>query len=288
MIVRRTAPYLFAVRPVWLRGAEVHASVVVRARFTLDDAGALQLDPEQGTLSGERYAPDDLDRLGAPLCVDDFVPLKAHPEWVVLGKCFVPGGQPVPRCAVGVTLGAASKALRVVGPRVWSDARADAVLSDPVAFTEMPIDWTRALGGPGDAANPAGCGLASREAPNVESPAAPLAHRSDHPGPAGYGPLNARWRPRAVHLGRRYDAAWRSLGGRGYADDFDLRYFQCAPADQWLYEGLRGDEPFRLHNLHTTRPALGGRLPGVRVRVVVRVDDGSTREVALRLDTVVF
>ncbi|MBL8603712.1 MAG: DUF2169 domain-containing protein [Myxococcales bacterium] len=288
MIIRRSLPVLFAVRPVLRGPGKRFASVVVRGRFTLGADGALSLDEEQGALSSERYDEADLDRRGAPRGVDDFAFEKPFAEVLVEGRCWAPGGRATPQCPVRVSLGGWSKSLRVVGPRAYSDRRADAALSAPEPFVSMPLVWSRAWGGSSFRDNPVGVGLDGLVAPNLEAPEAPLSGRDPGTPAACFAPRNPAWWPRARHLGRAYGARWRAAGGAGYADDFDPRYFQCAPEDQWLETPLRGDEPFALQNLHPERPLLEGRLPGLGFRAIFEVADEGLRALPLTLDTVLF
>lgn len=61
------------------------------------------------------------------------------------------------------------------------------------------------------------------------------------------GPLGRHWQARVGFAGR-YDDAWLAERFPFLPADFDERYFQSAPADQWT-DHLRGGEEVLLLNL---------------------------------------
>ncbi|MEM9696830.1 MAG: pentapeptide repeat-containing protein, partial [Myxococcota bacterium] len=71
-----------------------------------------------------------------------------------------------------------------------------------------------------------------------------------------------------------------------YAEDFDWRHFQAAPADQWIKGFWKGDESLVLTNLHPEHPVLEMQLPGLRIRAFVNDDRAAFREVEMMLDTI--
>ena len=115
----------------------------------------------------------------------EVVPTKPRAEVLLKGTAYAPGGSPVSEIGVKIAVGAWSKSLRVVGPRVFSDSMAGATISAPLAFTEMPLDYTHSFGGPGYAQNPAGKGFTTAELPNIEAAGAPVRSRRDRLEPAG-------------------------------------------------------------------------------------------------------
>src|SRR5262249_9198174 len=152
-------------------------------------------------------------------------------------------------------------------------------------FTEMPLTWANAFGGPGFARNPAGKGHGTIELPTIEDPSRLIQRRGDQPEPAGFGPLNPAWPQRAGKVGREYGKSYRDKRAPYYAEDFDWSYFSAAPADQQLPGYLRGDEELTFVHLHRDATTFSARLPGLRVRAFVKDVEARFREVRLSLDT---
>ena len=197
---------------------------------------------------------------------------------------------PVADLGVMVRLGPVKKLLHVFGDRFWSGSRA----STPVPFTEMPITWERALGGPDDHRNYVGRGeVADEQAeavllPNVELADDLVRGPKDRPAPAGFGPLIGAGLPRRKYLGTM-DERWIDRRFPEMPLDFDPRFGQQASEDQWTRGFWTGDEAFELYNLRRGMPSWAGRLPGLRARAwVTRVRNVAPEEVPLVLDTVWF
>jgi hypothetical protein len=191
------------------------------------------------------------------------------------------------------------KTVRVIGPRVWSAGVVrELVPSRARPFQRMPIGWERSFGGtdPDDplcveSRNPSGCGFRKRPtslpgqpAPNFEDPLALIAHAGSRPGPVGFGPVAPHWRPRRDFAGT-YDEAWQQQRFPLLPTDFDVRFFNAAPADQQLEDYLPGEE-IRLQNMS---PALRDRFTLPDLAPPVSVVEGSTMfEVPTAVDTIVI
>jgi len=128
---------------------------------------------------------------------------KPRTDFMVLGLARAPGGQAVRSMDVVMQLGAHSRVLRVIGDRTWLDRDGELVMSAPEPFTEMPLTWDRAFGGPAEHAmgsladtnNQVGRGLildleraAGTALPNIEDPDALITAPGDRPDPVGFGP----------------------------------------------------------------------------------------------------
>lgn len=237
----------------------------------------------QGPMSGETFAEDDDDRALECLYPGDFADWKPRAEVLLRGTCYPAHRRSVRECVVRFRVGAFEKSLRVLGRRAWTDDLAG--VSEPALFSEMPIGYARAFGGPGYAANPCGVGASGGELPNVEHVDRPIRRRGDDPGPAGFGPINAAWPQRARKLGTQYGHVWREERWPRHAEDFDPTYYLSAPPDQWLEGYLRGDEVIVFENLHPSGRTLEGRLPGLRLRAFVRGGKRGFRPVTMHLDT---
>jgi hypothetical protein len=201
---------------------------------------------------------------------------------------------------VGFRVGPVQKIVRVTGDRRWGSAG----LGAPEPFVTMPIVYERAFGGTDarssqperdwDWRNPVGTGFAvEREhlqgvpLPNVEYPDEAMAGWKDLPRPAGFGAIAGHWQPRVAYAGT-YDERWMQQRQPLVPDDFDDRFFQCAPVDQQTPSFLRGGEPVVLHRL-TPGGDLRFVLPKVFLGFDTRFYDGS-REIhkERRLHTIIL
>lgn len=230
--------------------------------------------------------------LGKDAVFDAAMP-KPNPEVLVTGRAYPPGGELKPAVAVRVKLGSMDKKLYVMGDRFWQFGGPSA----PIPFTEMPITFERAFGGPGYAFNPIGKGHVKlkdefgREfhpLPNIENPANLIKSPGDKPKPAGFGPYDIMWPQRFSKFGT-YDQKWLKEEFPGFAEDTDLSLFNTAPEDQWIKGEIAGDEPFQVENMHPERSVQSSRLPGVRGVCFIRqkTKEGEIfREIGTRIDTV--
>jgi uncharacterized protein YjbI with pentapeptide repeats len=255
------------------------------AYFTFDGAAPASLLPDVALWG-------DLAReLGGDFVFDEAMP-KLTAEVLVTGSAYAPGGIAQAAVNARVVLGDVDKTVLVVGDRRWEHG----AMTTPTPFAEMPLGWSRAFGGEGYPRNPIGRGFAPVEQggvavhplPNLEHPARRVRTVADRPEPIGLGAMDFRWPQRSGRLGT-YDQAWLAARAPGFADDMEFGLFNVAQDDQHHGGFFAGDEPFRLENLHPTRPLIEGRLPGVTARcfLTLRTAAGDEwREVALRLDTV--
>ncbi len=222
--------------------------------------------------------------------IDEGLP-KPRGEVLVYGSCHTPNAKPLPVSYVRVQLGAVDKKLAVIGDRYWQEKAWKDPCTPPVPFSEMPLGWDRAFGGPDYAKNPLGRGIAGKDGrvalPNIEHARGLITSPSQRPEPAGFGPLDVAW-PQRTGLAGTYDARWLEQGFPGFARDTDPAFFSTASADQRIDGHFRGNEPFTLENLHPTRPRIAGVLPSVAARTFVRARGCEFVAVAMRLDSVVF
>jgi len=291
MRVQNDSRFLFGTKVTSRIGKRLEMVAVVRATFRLAEGVCGELYRErdapvpQGMLSGERHLPGDHEGLGELLYPGDFADFKPRADVMFIGSAYAPRGEAVPHLGVRFGVGACSKILRVVGDRRWKSLDRNGEPTAPRAFEAMPISWSRAWGGAADPANPAGRDLRSIEVPNLERPNEPILSRREAGHAIGLGPINPRWPLRHAKLGEGYDASWRRQRAPHLPEGVDWTYFNAAPPDQQLDKHLRGDESIVLQNLHPTIQLLETRLPGVRVRVLVRRSSGATDEVVMALDT---
>lgn len=269
-------------RPIQFRGKlGLSISALLYVPFRSVAPFALWTEPSMWSFLGKQ--------MSEPL-IDEGV-LKTTPEYLVHAVACPPERNAA-ACAVRARVGDREKTLVVHGDRVWNGR----VAGTATPFDAMPLDWSRAYGGAGFAANPIGKGRAPagpepRPLPNTEYAVSPLTRPDEEIVPAGFGRLDPMWSTRAQHRGT-YDENWLPQHAPGFPPDLHWRHFNLAPPDQWFNKPLAGDEPFEFEHLHPTKKTVGGRLPGLRCRALVRYRGGAhagkLRDVPLQLSTLWF
>lgn len=238
------------------------------------------------------------EQAGAGAALDAVMP-KVQAEWLVTGFCHPADGAATGASAVRARVGAIEKRLAVFGDRAWVNGRP----TQPRPFDRMPLVWERAYGGEGDASNPIGIGVrpgktddknagedGMHRLPNIEYLDRLIATPGQRVAPASFLPLDQTWAQRARRAGT-YDDAWLKTRYPGMPADFDWRFFNIGPEDQWFSGHMAGDEAYEFENLHPSRRVLSGNLPGVVTRTFVNRKAGSgerLEEVPMRLTTAWF
>lgn len=282
MEIRNRTPFTFG----FLTGRVNHpahtATLVVKAAFRMVDGGICEPLPAQPALEGDVLSATERPEA---LYDADLALFKPRTDVLLAGACHTPGGKPLPVCGVKFAVGGWSKALACIGNRGWQRSLLSARMTEPQPFTRVDITWAHALGGPGFEANPAGKGVDDDLLPNIELPGHLIGGRRDRPQPAGFGPIHRTWKLRRGKQGT-CDNRWLKERWPAQPRDFDWTYFNAAPEDQQIEGFLRGDEEVVLENLRPEQPLFRTRLPGLRVRVLLREgDDLRLREAPMNLDT---
>jgi hypothetical protein len=291
----------FAAERGWVRdrnGAEVWL-LAVKCTFDIRPDGSTEVSPEQPPVLRvpEYHGEPGQSSLRYEA---DLVLSKTTTDIIVNGHAYAPGRQSVEQMEAGFRVGPVQKIVRISGDRVWGAAGPSA----PRPFTKMPLVYERAFGGVDarsdrpdrdwDWRNPLGTGFAvSREhlggvaLPNIEYPNDVVAAWNDRPQPAGLGPIGSHWQPRAGFAGT-YDERWMQTRRPLLPEDFDERFFQCAPQDQQAPGFLRGGEPVVLYRLTPERD-LRFALPTIYLGFDTHFFDGSrVIHRARRLHTVIL
>ncbi len=263
--LRNKTPY--AVLPGWVRdreGSEVWL-VAVRATYEIAPDGTLALAREQDPVC---LAPKYKGKPAESTLVydSDLMPPKPTTDILLHGHAYAPKGVPSPFIDVLMKVGPVSKILRAYGDRYWRVGIFGLKLSDPESAAKVPLSYEYAYGGwdrnyPEEkdyrwfGRNPLGRGfaeesehLAGYRAPNLEDPRHPVTSWKDRPAPAGFGPIPCHWEPRRK-WGGTYDEKWEKERQPLLPKDFDERYYQSAPEDQWPPKPLRGGEEVELVNV---------------------------------------
>ena len=323
-LVNRTAFPASVFRQFDRKGG-LDAVVAVRGTFDVVPGGRLAVSAEQEAFQWEDAYEGDPHAM--PLMRQaDLVPFKPGTDVTVLADAYCPNPAGAPSWPVGLRIlnapGAAllDKHLRVTGPRWWRPRlrphwrtlvgrEAAPLLSGwdltaPEPARSVALDWRLARGGPlpddppGSLhlGNPIGMGVVGRAvsaagqphpAPQIEAPGAQLGDWQADPAPCGLGPLSPWWRPRQQHAGT-YDQAWLDHRHPLLPDDFDERFWQCAPPDQIVTPWLRGTERFELTNLHPDHATLSGTLPGIMPGAAIDRAGQPAERAGLNLDGVHF
>lgn len=285
LLQKNLTPFYWGPKLTSRRPPQRECAICVRGVFRLQPGAPLEAieDPiDQGFMSGDTFAPDDWERTGPLVHSSDFADWKACADLLLKGTCYPPS--PSVACDVRFAVGAWSKTLRVLGPRVFTPGMLfGGSTGEPEPFVKMPLTWENTLGGEGHAANPAGKDQAGGELPTVLHPK-PEGSSAD-PSPASFLPISPYWPQRAGKSGKAYGKAWEETHAPFFAEDFDWTVFNAAPPDQQLDDYLVGDEELVFENMHPTTPVWKTHLPGQRLRVLVKTDEGVLHDVVMRLDT---
>ena len=223
--------------------------VIAKATYRLPSEGEpAELAPEQLALVQEDLFSGE-PGVSAPTHETDYAHRKPGCDVIVLGTAYAPHGQRVKRLPVGLKFGALVKRFDVVGNRVWTRGVLGATPSETEPFERMPVGYEHAFGGTDRThedrqqtntfqANPVGKGFGKhaehymgQPLPNSEEPGRTVETPNGDYRPLAFGPIGRHWLPRLQYVGT-YDQAWLENRAPLWPDDFDDRYFQCAPPDQ--------------------------------------------------------
>jgi hypothetical protein len=269
--------------------------VVVKATVTLRPSLSLAKPQVPPVLADEYYGEPATSSLRA---ASELHIGKPGTDVLLVGSAQARDGRPVPRTQVIMSVAERRKTLLVTGDRVWRDGRP----SDPQPFTSIPLIWERAFGGwhrkgnevKAEERNPVGCGFAGgrsaqemegKPVPNIEDPTAPLQQLGETPAPACLAPIAASWLPRRQFAGT-YDAAWQKNRAPYLPDDFDSRFFQCAPSEFVFDRYLQGGEPVQVAGVLPDGP-IQFTVPDGRIAVTVTIA-GSEQQPVANLETLLI
>ena len=270
----------FASGRSWVRdreGAEIWL-VAVKGTYDIDGSGATRLADKQVEVF---LTPQFSGEPGkSSLLYDADLPrTKLTTDVILNGSAYAPHGLPAVTVDVSMRVGGLVKSLHIVGDRVWAATAIGPWLSwPPKTFNKMPIVYERAYGGEDlrsknkawDRRNPVGTGFATnrshltgKQAPNIYPIGSAAFTFGQKPPPAGFGAISTYWSPR-VELAGTYDSEWEASRAPLVPEDFNDRFYQCAPADQQSAQFLKGGEEVELRNLSS-----GGYLAFTLPRVVL-------------------
>ena len=207
-------------------------SVLVKRTYDIHSGGrVVRTEKARPFVQIDEYYDDDNPEWTTVKYETDFAPFKVATDVVVIGKAYAPGGEPVPQLDATVEVAARRKTVHVTGDRHclyrWN---ASPGFSEPVPFTEMPVQYDRAYGGRDNLSNPeepfyyprnhSGMGVVLKNSketveglalPNIEDPEDLLTpdrvifekpdRWSGQPLPDGLGWFQRTWYPRCSFTG---------------------------------------------------------------------------------------
>lgn len=279
--------------------------VVIKGTFGLPENGeSTQLAAEQMPLvEADEYTGEP--GFSAPLYESDYSPEKPYCDVILNGSAYAPGGKPASEVGVGVKVGRVAKAFNVIGDRVWESSAAGIGTSFAKPFIRKEISYNVAFGGTDrfseDEAkhdafmlNPSGIGyrrgltsgpIDGTPVPNTEERKNPVKSPIGDYRSMAFGPIARGWPNRARYAGT-YDDEWLENVFPFLPEDFDNRYFQCAPEDQQT-DHLRGGEEVTLVNL-TPDCQRVFHVPRIDLPVVFCYHDSRTVNTVPAIDTLLI
>ncbi len=273
---------LYAAGFPWQRqNRDYMLTVVCKATFDLVP-GELRLSAAQEPLNeSDNHWDDDVRRsVYAP---NDVAPFKKGADITLVGSAYAPHRQPCRSVLARLTVGSMDKAVEVHADRAWTG---EAQITDGPPFTQMPLRYERAQGGPGTH-NPVGLIIQPGPLPNLHR-ARQAGTLQDDGSPVGFAPIAASWPQRESrlrrHRGNFQHAEWHM---RPLPDDIEVEYFNHAPADQRVVE-ISAEQEFVLENMHPEHVRLSGRLPGIKPQAFVERPRVTPHELVLVADALWF
>jgi hypothetical protein len=238
-------PFSCAHPPLTAKNGANILRVTARATYDVRPDGALRLAAKQAPIRVEDVYWGEPGKSSIRYECDIALE-RPFTDVIVNGQAHAPKGRAVTATDVGLMIGKNMvRRLRVTGDRRWMYGVAGWKPSDPKPFVTMPVIYDRAFGGMdaegSEARNRCGTGYASRIAtefagtalPNVEVADALINSPKQRPQPGGMGILCRDWQSRARFAGT-YDKKWLDERMPLLPPDFDDRFNQCTPEDQWL------------------------------------------------------
>ncbi|MEP5091483.1 MAG: DUF2169 domain-containing protein [Paracoccaceae bacterium] len=229
-------------------------SLVVRGTFDFPTDGQTVLEPsiEQCPLVMADEATGE-PGYSATMWETDFAFRKPHTEVIAQGAAYSPDGKPAERVRVGIKVDNWVKQFDVVGYREWRNAGPVIRSTKPEPFKKKFFSYDTAFGGPDRLdpdepkpyvymPNPVGRGFATARnqdriyglaLPNTEAVGEEVRSPYGDYSPMALGPIG-RGTPDRLPFGGTYDDNWKDNIFPFLPPDFDERYYQSAPQDQWV------------------------------------------------------
>ena len=141
------------------RAGSFALTVVAKATFLLLPGESALAEAQEPLCADEILAGDGVAAGVSRPC--DLVPRKARADVTLVGHAYAPRSANVRSLVARLVSGSVDKSVAVHGDRTPQTR------GDPVPFSQMPLRWERAAGGPGTS-NPAGIPAGADRLPNLE------------------------------------------------------------------------------------------------------------------------
>ncbi len=243
----------------WRQGPDTWlCTLVCKATFHVEAAGLTLAKDQEPIARTDTHWDDDPKRSLASF--SDLVPWKSHVDVVLVGHAFAPEAKPTRSVMSRLALGSIDKTVHVLADR--SAGPDGAILHGP-KFTQMPLVYERAYGGP-RTWNPVGLRAGARDAyGRVNLPNFVVPGEGAPQDPTGFGPIAPQWPGRLEKLGRLAPtfrhADWSE---EPLVEGFPFGYFNVAPPDQQL-EAIPEGARLTLEHLHRSAPQVVAPLPSI-------------------------
>jgi hypothetical protein len=236
----------------------------------------------------------------APKFETDFAPIKRRCDVILHGSAYAPHEEPAFEVSVGLQVGSVDKQFYVLGERHWEKDLFGGLRPSAInPFLRQPFSYDVAYGGTdltkaekGKVAvympNPVGVGYTPHSSPEGERVPVTeaLKQRITRPNgtykPMSFGPIARNWEPRLQYTGT-YDQHWKEEVSPFLPDDFDERYYQCAPEDQQT-DYLKGGERVVLTGL-TPQGRCDFRIPKINMPMTAIMENSERRRLNPVIDT---
>jgi len=302
--LRNRSPFAAQLLPTLGPDGREHALVVVKGTYKIPPGGKIRIAEEQVPLTlGDQYYGEP--HSSSIQYASDIVPAKTGTDVILMGHAYPPKGKAV---ATKVTLeaGPLQRSVAVVGDRHWQRSALRGIhWSAPQPFSSMPLVYERAYGGSDrshpeqhrwvvDGRNPVGRGLVANHRrpdlsqvalPNLENPDDLIQDPDARPAPFAFSFIAPGWESRRRYAGT-YDRKWQESRFPLSPEDFDSRFYNCAPADLISPNYFTGGERIRVTNA-SPQGDIDFLLPEGEVRSIFYVD-GTVTDKRCELDTVVL
>ncbi|WP_179294426.1 DUF2169 domain-containing protein [Mesorhizobium sp. WSM3879] len=291
-VSQNTTPFLAETFPYQDKHCAKFCVLVVRATYDVDEQGNCTPSKQQSPFvyADTHYGDPEFTSIRVET---DFAPVKPKCEVLLDAVAMAPQGRQAESVEVRLVGPGLDKCAVVTGQRRWFRGGLGIQASRPTPFTSMPLAWHLAFGGTdrtdsdpakhrSDAVNPIGSGYLAGQGnidgtplPCVEHPQSRMRIWNDRPHPVGFGPVPRFAKERARYAGT-YDKNWMENVLPFLPQDFDDRYFQAAPEDQWL-DRLGEGMVFGCIGMNE-RGRFGVKLPRLSVPVRFVFDDHLERK----------
>ncbi|CAM3609949.1 hypothetical protein VA7868_03562 [Vibrio aerogenes CECT 7868] len=240
--------------------------------------------------------------LSAPVYENDFPSVKPFCDVIMHACAHAPQGKSAEQVQVGLEVSNIAKFFVVTGACKWTKW---ASLTPPQPFTAQPVSYDLAFGGTdltqqdkGQVkvcmANPVGRGfmplhpfkaIEGKPGPQTHETGKPVVDPSLNYAPQSFGPIARNWAPRH-QFGGTYDQHWIEQVRPFLPDDFDERFYQCAPPDQQTAY-LQGGETVTLHGV-SPEGTLTFKIPENAVYMAVIDHHGTEHVLSPQADTLII